>query len=418
MFELSLFKLLLWAAWASAVGWLAVLFLTLRALARHTPLGRASARARPAGGEAPLVSVLVPARNEEGRVLGACISSILSQDYERFEVVAVDDRSTDATGAILRAIARGDSRLRVIDGAEPPAGWLGKPFALQQALDGARGEWVLATDADMIFDRAALRTALDYARARELDALTFVPHFEARSFWERVVIPTWSWVMLMYVLFYRVESARAREAVGIGGFFLMRRGALEGAGGYRALRDEVMEDMRLAEKLKQAGARISFRYAPDLVSTRMYTNFREMWECSTKNWFSGMKFSAGLALWAVFTVYLFAVAPPLAALFCAARLAAGAGAELWPLFVPLLATWAAQVCLLAALNRRCKVPFAYSLVTPLGFALLYSMLLDSTVRIVSGRGVTWKGRKVYQRGGGVRPPRLRRQTPDFPLTDE
>ncbi len=415
MFELSLFKLLVWAAWASAFGWLVVLLVTLRGLARHQPLKPAAPRVRSAADEAPLVSVLVPARNEEGRVLADCVRSILSQDYDCFEVVAVDDRSTDATGTILRAIARSDERLRVVDGAELPAGWLGKPFALQQALDAARGEWVLATDADMIFDASALSTALDYARERRLDALTFIPHFESRSFWERVIIPTWSWVMLMYVLCYRVESEGTREAVGIGGFFLMRRAALDGAGGYRALKDEVMEDMRLAERLKQSGARIGFRYAPGLVRTRMYTNFREMWECSTKNWFSGMKFSAGLALCAVLTMYLFAVAPPVAALVCAARLAAGEGS--WLLFVPLLLTWAAQVSILAALNRRCRVPFAYALATPLGFATLYTMLLDSTVRVVTGRGVTWKGRKVYDRGG-VRPPRLRRQTQPLPFTDE
>lgn len=412
MFELSLFKLLVWAAWASAAAWLAVLLVTLGGLARHKPLKRAARREGPTADEAPLVSVLVPARNEEGRVLAACISSILSQDYGRFEVIAVNDRSTDATGTILRAIARGDDKLRVIEGAEPPAGWLGKPFALQQALEDARGQWVLATDADMIFDESALRTALDYVREHERDALTFIPHFEARSFWERVMIPTWSWVMLMYVLFYRVERARTREAVGIGGFFLMRRSALEGVGGYTAMKDEVMEDMRLAERLKQSGARVAFEYAPDLVSTRMYTNFREMWECSTKNWFSGMKFSAGLALAAVFSVYLFAVVPPVAALACAVSLLSGANAGLWLLLIPLLLNWAMQVFILAALNRRCKVPFVYALVTPLGFALLYAMLFDSTVRIASGRGVTWKGRRVYQRAGGVRPPRLRRQTPN------
>jgi len=414
MFELTLFNLLVWAAWASAFGWLSMLLVTLGGLARHKPLGRATPRARFTADEAPLVSVLVPARNEEGRVLSDCVRSILAQDYERFEVVAVDDRSTDATGTILRAIARGDERLRVIDGAEPPAGWLGKPFALQQALDAARGDWVLATDADMIFAPAALRTALDYARERRLDALTFIPHFESHSFWERVIIPTWSWIMLIYVIFYRVESKGTREAVGIGGFFLMRRGALDRLGGYRALRDEVMEDMRLAERLKQAGVPLGFRYAPDLLRTRMYTNFREMWECSTKNWFSGMKFSAGLALCAVFTMYLFAVAPPVLGLVSAARLVAGEGS--WLLFVPLLLTWAAQVSIIAALNRRCKVPFAYALVTPLGFATLYTMLLDSTVRIVSGRGVTWKGRKVYDRRGGVRPPRLREH--QLPIADE
>jgi chlorobactene glucosyltransferase len=415
MFELNLFKLLVWAAWASAAGWLAVLVLTLVGLARHKPLKRAARRELATADEAPLVSVLVPARNEEGRVLAASVRSILAQDYERLEVIAVNDRSTDATGTILRRLSEEDRRLRVIEGAEPPAGWLGKPFALQQALERASGRWILATDADMIFAPSALRTALDYVLERQRDALTFIPHFESYSFWERVMIPTWSWVMLMYVLFYRVRSGRTREAVGIGGFFLIRRGALDSVGGYHALKNEVMEDMRLAERLKGRGARVAFEYAPDLVKTRMYTNFREMWECSTKNWFSGMKFSAGLALASVLAVYLFAVAPPLIALACAVGLATGADAGLWLLLIPLLLNWATQVFILISLNRRCRVPFVYALLTPLGFSVQYAMLLDSTLRIVSGRGVTWKGRKVYERAGGVRPPRFR-QTPNF--TDE
>ena len=142
--------------------------------------------------DAPLVSVLVPARNEQHRVLADCIRSILAQDYGRFEVIAVNDRSTDATGAILQSLARSDERLRVIEGEELPAGWLGKPYAMQQAFTHARGEWILATDADMIFDKAALRTAMDRTLEEKGDALTLIPHFEAGSFWERVMIPTWA----------------------------------------------------------------------------------------------------------------------------------------------------------------------------------------------------------------------------------
>src|SRR6185369_17266682 len=101
--------------------------------------------------QAPLVSVLVPARNEERRVLANSITSILHQDYENFEVIAINDRSTDSTGTILERLANGTDRLRVINGRELPHGWLGKPYAMQQALDESKGEWILATDADMHF---------------------------------------------------------------------------------------------------------------------------------------------------------------------------------------------------------------------------------------------------------------------------
>ena len=134
--------------------------------------------------------------------------------------------------------------------------------------------------------------------------MTLIPHFEVSSFWERVMIPTWTWVLLMFTLVYRSSNPKTTGAVGIGGFFLMRRSALERVGGYEALKDEVMEDVRLAEMIKASGARLLTRYAPNLLSTRMYRNFSEMWECSTKNWFSGMKFSLPFALGCVCSMYL------------------------------------------------------------------------------------------------------------------
>jgi hypothetical protein len=121
---------------------------------------------------------------------------------------------------------------------------------------------------------------------------------------------------------------------------------------------------------------------------------------------------------AILSTYMFAVVPPLAALVCAVALALGASASVWLLFIPLFLIWLVQVFIFASLNRRCGVASRYALLTPLGLALLYAMLLDSTVRIATGRGVTWKGRKVYERAGGIRPPRIRRSIQDSPFADE
>ena len=366
---------------------------------------------------APLVSILVPARNEQDRVLADCIRSILAQDYGRFEVIAVNDRSTDGTGTILETLATDDDRLLVIEGEEPPAGWLGKPYAMQQALNHARGEWILATDADMIFDKAALRTALDRTLEEKGDAMTLIPHFEAGSFWERVMIPTWAWVLLMFTLFYRISNPKTQGAVGIGGFFLMRRAVLERVGGYEALKDEVMEDVRLAEMIKRSGARLFTEHAPNLLSTRMYRNFGEMWECSTKNWFSGMKFSLPLALSGVFSMYLMSVVPPLIALASVIGIAAGASARLWVLLIPSALSWLLQILVLVMASLRSEVSPAYALTAPLGLSLLYAMLFDSSIRITTGKGVTWKGRRIYERRG-VQPPRIRTAASHVSNTEE
>jgi hypothetical protein len=391
--------------WVIGFSWLVSIFLTLYGLLRQKPLAPATGL-RLARNATPFVSVLVPARNEEHRVLAYCLRSILAQDYERFEVIAVNDRSTDATGAILEALAAGDERLRVINGQELLPGWLGKPYAMQQALSQARGEWILATDADMIFDTVTLRTAIDHTLEENADAMTLIPHFEAKSFWERVMIPTWAWVLLMFSLFYRISNPKTPGAVGIGGFFLMRRSMLDRVGGYEALKDEVMEDVRLAEMIKGSGGRLLTGYAPNLLSTRMYRNFGEMWECSTKNWFSGVKFSLPFALACVLSMYAVSVGPLLILLACVVGIAAGWNAGVWLLIIPATLSWLLQVFVLAIMSRRSGVSPVYALTAPLGLSLLYAMLFDSSIRITTGKGVTWKGRRIYE-SGGVRPPRFR-----------
>ena len=409
MFQSIALTIIIAFASFTAFVWLVITVITLYSVTRQKHLS-AICDLRLTTSDAPLVSILVPARNEQHRILEPCIRSILAQDYGNFEVIAVNDRSTDATGAILNTLAENNAQLRVIEGAELPADWLGKPHAMHQAFNIARGEWILATDADMIFEPSALRTAVDHTLRANGDALTLIPHFEAGSFWERVMIPTWSWVFLMFTLFYRIHDPKTDRAAGIGGFFLLRRTVLERVGGYEALRDEVMEDLRLAEKVKRSGATLLIDHAPALIRTRMYQTFGEMWECSTKNWFSGVNFSLPFALYCVFSMYSVSIVPVLLALVSAVLIAWGVEGQLWWLFIPALLSWLLQILVMAIVSARSGVFPGYGLTAPLGLTLLYAMLFDSSIRITSGRGVTWKGRKIYERSG-VRPPRLRAATP-------
>ena len=398
-----MFTILISALWFVAFIWLVIVVLTLYGLSRQKLLSATPDMCLTAG-DAPLVSILVPARNEQHRVLENCIRSILAQDYGKFEVIAVNDRSTDQTGAILETLAKSDERFRVIEGNELPPGWLGKPYAMHQALSHARGEWILATDADMIFEPPALRTALDRTLEARGDAVTLVPRFEAHSFWERVMIPTWEWVFTMFTVFYRVDHPKSDRAIGIGGFFLIRRTVLDRVGGYEVLKDEVMEDARLAERIKRSNASLLVDRAPALIRTRMYRTFGEMWECSTKNWFSGVNFSFPFALFCVVSMYLVAVVPTLIALVAVVTMALGISEELSLVVVPAALSWFLQVVVMAIVSRRSAVSAVYALTSPLGLGLIYAMLLDSGLRITTGRGVTWKGRRIYERQG-VRPPR-------------
>ena len=399
-----MFTILISAIWFVAFVWLGIVGITLYAISCQRSLLPAP-NLRLTSSAAPFVSILVPARNEEHRVLEASIRSILAQDYGRFEVIAVDDRSTDATRAILRSLAKNDERLHVLEGKELPPGWLGKPFAMQQAMNHARGEWILATDADMIFESSALRTALERTLEVKADALTLLPRFEAYSFWERVMIPAWAWVFLMFTVFYRINDPKTDRGAGIGGFFLVKRTVLDRTGGYEALKDEVMEDVRLAERIKRSDARLLIEHAPALIKTRMYGTFTEMWECCTKNWFSGVNFSLLFALYCVCSMYMVAVIPALIALVSAIGILSGVSTGFTLVFIPAALSWLLQVVVIAIVSKRSDVSPAYALTAPLGLAVMYAMLLDSSVRISSGKGVMWKGRKIYERHG-VQPPRL------------
>nr|MBA3443187.1 hypothetical protein [Pyrinomonadaceae bacterium] len=184
--------------------------------------------------------------------------------------------------------------------------------------------------------------------------------------------------------------------------------ALERVGGYQAVRADVAEDLRMAELLKGSGARLRLEYGPDLIRTRMQTNLKEIWEGFTKNLFAGAKFSLASALAGVVSVLIFAVAPILVAIVCAAMIAmnpSGESTSEWlRLFVPTFMVWLIQVAIFVVVNRSWDIPIAYAFAVPLGYLLFAMILLNSTVKIATGNGVEWKGRRLYGRTG-VRPPR-------------
>lgn len=397
------FYLLLIGAWATLALWLVGAFFTLRGIMRQRPLQPVGV-VDIGGLSAPFVSVLVPARNEAGRVLAASISSMLTQDYASFEVIVTNDRSTDATEDILREIEKRNHKLCVLNGTDLPAGWLGKPYAMHQAYKAAKGEWLLATDADVIFDPRAMRTAIHHALAGGYDAVSLIPHIECLTFWERVFMPNFGWFMFISRPIERVNDRRRSDALGIGGFFLIHRQWLERVGGWQSVCDEVAEDLRLAEMLKGAGAHLRVEYAPTLVRTRMQTNFREIWEGFTKNLFAGAQFRVWSALFGGFAVLLFSVMPVLLLAMCLTLIAASGGSVWIALALPLLIVWAVQILVFMVVNRACGVPMMYALLMPLGHLMFVLILFNSAIKILSGRGVTWKGRVLYDRTG-VRPPR-------------
>jgi chlorobactene glucosyltransferase len=232
----------------------------------------------------PLVSVIIPARDEE-RSIERTVRAMLAQTYPALELIVVNDRSTDRTSDILGSID--DPRLIVIEGQEPPPGWLGKPHALHLGAQRARGELLLFVDADLVYAPDAVAAAVAQLEESGASMLSLLPHFELHGFWEHVAIVNLA--VFAYTMLPLWATNRTRiPLLGIGGGTgnLVRRDDYDALGGHEALRDAVVDDVGLARLMRRGGRRTAVALANDLVSLRMYHGLREIVDGFTKNTFA------------------------------------------------------------------------------------------------------------------------------------
>src|SRR5271170_4547775 len=203
----------------------------------------------------PLVSIVVPARNEE-RDIEQSLARLLELDYGNYEVIAVNDRSTDRTGEIMESVAArpaAHGRLRVIHHRELPAGWLGKTHAMWTATNEAKGDWLLFTDADVQFKPDSLRRALAYAEAEHADHVVVFPQMIMKRPGEFMMIAFFQTMFVFGHRPWKVADPKSKDHMGVGAFNLIRRSAYEAVGTYEALRMEVLDDMKLGKVVKNAG---------------------------------------------------------------------------------------------------------------------------------------------------------------------
>ena len=226
----------------------------------------------------PEVSIIVPARNEEAS-LGDCLESLSSQIGVAFEIIVVDDGSTDRT----REIAHSFHEVRVICAGPLPDGWTGKNNAVIAGAKEAQGKWLLFTDADTVHLPGSLARALAEARDQQTDLLSYSPEQVVGTFAERAVMPVIFAELAAQYPLHKVRRQSSGIAAANGQYILVRRAAYEAAGGHHAVAREILEDVALARLFRQAGLKVHFRYGGDSVRTRMYRNWAQLRDGWTKN---------------------------------------------------------------------------------------------------------------------------------------
>jgi hopene-associated glycosyltransferase HpnB len=386
--------MMIWLVALVAVLWCGMGARTFRSL-RGTTIVRANQPASTLE-SFPKVSIILAARNEED-ALPAALSSLLALDYPNYEIVLVDDDSRDRTGAIAdewtgKPAARG--RLKVFHNKQLPPDWHGKVHALNLAANAAAGEWILATDADLVFHPSILRVAMSCALERGVQLFSIVPEFEFGSFWEKVVLPAFSFLISTLFPFHRVNDPTSSRALAAGAFILMKREDLNALGGYARLRKVLIEDLRLAELFKRHGRRIYLAASRGLFYTRMYSSGGEMFEGLSRSAFEGSGFSVPKILGAMFLANLLAVFPWVALVARILRDLRSGGAALHDpaLLVAFLACAIASLVYLPFI-RHLRVPVLYVFALPLATLFYSCVAINSALTGIIGRGVPWKGRR-------------------------
>lgn len=222
----------------------------------------------------PHVTILIPAK-DEGERIRDCINSALSQDYPDFDVIAIDDRSTDVTGRIMDELAAGDSRLRVnhIMEGTLPANWTGKCNALHTTVHQASGSWLLFVDSDVVLQPDVLRATIATAVDRKFDLVSLLPALEGHTFWENLIVPLAGCaVSTMYLVAFTNSPEMPKTAFANGQYLCIRRDVYAAIGGHEIVRDRFCEDVEMARILKARGYRPRISWGADFAAVRMYSS--------------------------------------------------------------------------------------------------------------------------------------------------
>jgi Glycosyl transferase family 2 len=327
----------------------------------------------------PRVSILFSALDEAEK-LPAALATFLAMDYPDYEVVAVDDRSEDATGSILDAAARANPLLKVVHVTSLPAGWLGKPHGLQQAFEHSNGNWLVLTDADVRFEPDVLRTTIALAKEKHWDHLTLLCHAEMFTVGEKIAMTFFAMSFMLGLRPWRASDPKSRSYIGVGAFQLIRRSAYEKMGTHRRLAMEVVDDVKVGKLVKEAGLRSGVAKAGRAVTVHWHAGLGNIIRGTTKNFYATTGFRLWVAVGQVAGNLLMFVLPWVALPFVHgwARIFA-----LEAIVLPVMAQAGAAL-------EFGESPL-YAVTQPLGALIVCWMIVRSTFVTLWQGGIRWRG---------------------------
>jgi len=345
----------------------------------------------------PRLSIIVPARNEE-ETIEQTLNTLLGLDYDNYEVIAVNDRSTDRTGEIMKRIASShpcshssksakggppsEVTLRVVYHTELPAGWLGKTHAMWTAANQASGDWLLFTDADVLFKPDSVRRALAYAEAEPADHVVLFPRMIMKRPGEYMMIAFFQTMFMFGHRPWKVADPSTDDHMGVGAFNLVRRKVYEAVGTYEALRMEVLDDMKLGKVVKNAGFAQRNVFGGDLISIRWARGAFGIVNNLTKNFFAVLSFQSWRTLISALGLAFVNFGP-----FLGIWLAHG-----WAR-LPYGIALASMFAIYIGISWRSAVPAYYFLLHPVSTAMFIYTLLRSMVLTLWNDGIVWRGTK-------------------------
>jgi len=332
----------------------------------------------------PRVSIIVPARNEEEDIRETLVR-LLALDYSNYEVIAVNDRSTDRTGAIIDDVAASSEAhglLKAIHIPDLPSGWLGKTHAMWTSAQQATGAWLLFTDADVQFKPDALRRAVAYAETERADHVVLFPRMIMKRPSERMMIAFFQALFVFGHRPWKVADPRARDHMGVGAFNMVRRSVYDAVGTYRALRMEVLDDMKLGKVIKNAGFAQRNVFGEDLISLYWARGAFGMVNNLTKNFFAVLSFQWPRTVATIVGLGFLNLGP-----FLGVWLAHG-WARL-PYAIALVSLFGIYY----GMSGMSAVPAYYFFLHPVSTSLFMYTLLRSMIQTLANGGVVWRGTK-------------------------